>query len=201
MENFQMSSSIKNIAESLVKFKEQVKEIKKTKKNPFFDAKYADISDVLDAINPVLIDCNLSVTCFPSGGNNLVGLLLHSSGEFMRTEFDIHAVPEYLKEKKKGSDEVIWRAANPHITPQALGSALTYARRYFILSVLNLATADDDGNNGSGNENKKWLNKDTPELEQVIEKLKNKEITMEDVNKEYMMVKAVREIIATKADL
>jgi len=195
-----MSSSIKNIAESLVKFTEQVKEIKKTKKNPFFDARYADISDILEAVNPVLVNCGLSVTCFPAGGSNLIGFLLHSSGEYMMSEFDTHAIPDYLKEKNKRTDEVIWRANEPHIPPQALGSALTYGRRYFIQSVLNIAAADDDGT-GMGVDSKEWLNKDTPELEQVIERLLKKEITMEDVNKNYKMVKAVREYIATKADL
>lgn len=200
MENFQMSSSIKNIAESLVKFIEQEKEIKKTKKNPFFDAKYADISDVLEAINPVLVECGLSITCFPSGGRNLVGLLLHSSGEYMKSEFDIHAIPDYYKEKKDGSKEIAFRADTPHITPQSLGAALTYARRYFILSVLNLATADDDGNEASGN-GKEWLNMNTTKLEEVIESLKKGEMNMQQVNEKYMMQKPVREYIATKADL
>ena len=57
--------------------------------------------------------------------------VFHSSGEFI----------DYRP---------LWLPAPAEATPQAYGSAITYARRYSLLAALNLASASDDDGAGSG---------------------------------------------------
>lgn len=211
MEDFKRSESIKNIATSLVEFKKKVSDIKKTKENPFFHAKYADLSDVLDAIDPALIESQLSLVSLPYGKNELIVILSHTSGEFIQTKFNTCAIPEYLKEKDK-TGKVEWRASEPHTTPQSFGSALTYARRYAILAVLNLAVIDDDGNAGSGKgpkeeDTRPFLNKTKlgsaevlPEFKEAVE-IAKKEGNLDSLIAKYRMTKATQEAIATEADI
>ena len=45
---------------------------------------------------------------------------------------------------------------------QGLGSAITYARRYGIMSILNLPTEDDDGNEASKHQKPKLAPVDAP---------------------------------------
>jgi hypothetical protein len=56
---------------------------------------------------------------------------MHESGEFIQGSMPIHA--------KKEKD------------PQAYGSAITYARRYSLASVLGLAVGDEDDDGNAAN--------------------------------------------------
>ena len=89
---------------------------------------YADLADILKVIVPITSKHGLSVVQIPivsNKGNTLVTRLLHSSGEWMESELP-------LRQQRDGA--------------QALGSALTYMRRYALSSMLNIATdVDDDG--------------------------------------------------------
>jgi hypothetical protein len=83
---------------------------------------------VRNAIKDPLSVNELALTQFPTVGQNGVSvetMLLHSSGQFM-----------------VASTWVPIAKADAH----GIGSALTYARRYGIMSLLCLATEDDDGN-------------------------------------------------------
>lgn len=93
-----------------------------------YSYKYADLGDVLAAVRPVLAKHHLAVmqdvTTVQGGQVGISTIVLHSSGE--RMVFGPIAMPT-------GG------------TPQALGSAITYARRYALLAALGIATEDDDG--------------------------------------------------------
>ena len=127
----QKSESIKNLATALVKFQGEVSSIKKKAKNPFFKSSYATLADVLTTIREPLINNGLTFSQFPSGDGALTTIIMHAeSGEWM-------------------SDEV--RMSPVKNDPQALGSAITYMRRYALASVLGLNIEDDDdGNKASG---------------------------------------------------
>jgi len=58
--------------------------------------------------------------------------LLHSSGQWMRSSLLVQPKDD---------------------TPQAMGSALTYARRYALTAIVGVAQVDDDGNAASGRSN------------------------------------------------
>jgi hypothetical protein len=118
------SESIKNIAGALVKFQASVSKVAKEANNPFFKSKYASLANILDTIQKPLSECGLAVSQFPDG-NALTTILLHAdSGEWMESS--------YVMPVAKQND------------PQAMGSAMTYARRYALGSILNLNIDDDD---------------------------------------------------------
>lgn len=142
------SESITAIAEALLGFHKEMGKIKKDANNPYFKSKYADISAILDGIRDPLISNGLIVLQFPDSENSLTTRLLHKSGEWMQSTFDLSTVPDQLKEKDKNG-AVVWRGAE-YISPQAQGSAITYARRYAQVAILNLNLDDDDGNQASG---------------------------------------------------
>lgn len=120
------SQSIKEIATALSKFQQEVKSIKKDAVNPFFKSKYATLDNILDEIKPLLAKNGLAFTQFPAGENELVTILMHTSGEYLEAS---------VKMNPKDN------------TPQGQGGAITYMRRYALSAVLGLATDDDDDGN------------------------------------------------------
>ena len=126
MEN---SESIKEIAAALCNFQKSVGKIKKSETNPFFKSKYADLSSILDTIQEPLFENGLSFVQFPTGKNELSTMLMHVSGEWIKS------TSEMLLTKQDS---------------QGLGSAITYHRRYSLASILGLnIDVDDDGNAAS----------------------------------------------------
>jgi hypothetical protein len=118
------SESIKNIAGALVKFQSSVSKVAKESNNPFFKSKYASLANILDTIQKPLSECGLAISQFPDA-NALTTIIVHSdSGEWMESS--------YVMPVAKQND------------PQAMGSAMTYARRYALGSILNLNIDDDD---------------------------------------------------------
>jgi hypothetical protein len=123
------SESIKNLAAALVKFQASVPAIGRDAANPFFKSKYASLGHIISKITPTLTECGLAVTCIPEGENHLRVSLLHTSGEYLSGSYKMRPVKD---------------------DPQALGSAITYQRRYAIAAILNLnVDEDDDGNEAS----------------------------------------------------
>jgi hypothetical protein len=86
---------------------------------------YADLADVLTEARPKLRKHGLALSQTASTDHGVTTSLFHKSGQWIRF------AP--LKLVPAGG------------TPQHVGSAITYARRYSILAVLGLATEDDDG--------------------------------------------------------
>jgi hypothetical protein len=149
------SESITNLTKSLALFHAKVGKIKKDAKNPFFKSNYASLSNILDEITMPLIESGLVITQFPDE-NGLVSMLIHAeSGEFLSSNYQMPVA--------KQND------------PQALGSSITYARRYAISSILSLNVEDDDGNAGAKKQEPKdereWLGKGD-KLDKAIEYLK-----------------------------
>ena len=103
----------------------------KSKENPFFKSKYADLQTIWGAVKPALTKNGLSVVQLPGGGDGtaicLTTVLLHSSGEWI------------------SDDGVVMRPAKQD--PQGIAAALTYAKRAGLQAVLGVvADEDDDGN-------------------------------------------------------
>lgn len=99
---------------------------------------YAPLSDVLDACRKGLSENNLAImqpTKMREDGKLIVETLLsHSSGEWIKSEILIESQDK---------------------TPQSEGSALTYARRYALSSLLGIASEeDDDAERAMGKEDK-----------------------------------------------
>lgn len=101
---------------------------------------YADLAAYLDVCRQPLANNGLSFVQFPRVEGEFVSvqtLLLHSSGQSILSDpLKLQLAPD----------------ANGWISPQAVGSGITYARRYSLSSIIGMASeADDDGNAASGN--------------------------------------------------
>lgn len=126
------SETITELAKALVKFNSEVTKIAKDADNPFFKNNYATLDTIIDEIRPILSKHGLSIMQIPSGdGQNvtLKTLLLHESGEWLESDA--------LTMKPVKND------------PQAVGSCITYARRYSLAAFLSLNTGEDDDGNGT----------------------------------------------------
>lgn len=122
---------------ALSKFHEEVGKIKKSSTNPHFKNKYADVNTVLDAIREPLKKAGLCFVQLPQQGG-LKTILATTEGDEQ-----IESFLEYELSKKD---------------MQGLGSAITYARRYALVSMLGLEAEDDDGNEASKPEQTKPAN-------------------------------------------
>jgi hypothetical protein len=160
----EMSQSIAHIAGALSKFQGEVTSPSKTReanipsKTPGkkgYAYKYADLSDIIETIRDVLKKHGLSYIQNPvhNDKGELEGVytvILHESGEFIK--FDLVPV-----------------RAGLGATPQQIGSALTYARRYSLTLALGIAADEDDdaasathGGNHDVDTNKKTNTKQQP---------------------------------------
>lgn len=122
---------MKELAAALCRARLAFKPVKKDSTNPHFRSKFASLESVLEATNEALAAEGLAVVQFPSskkGFPTLRTILVHTSGESLEDEMLLNAVKN---------------------DPQGQGSAITYARRYALMSVLGLAAEDDDGNTAS----------------------------------------------------
>ncbi len=122
------SESIAHLADALSKAQSQMHAAKKTSDNPFFKSKYADLATVWEACKSELTNNGLSIIQLPSAEGNTVSvttILAHNSGEWINGTITMQA-------KDSG--------------PQAIGSAITYARRYGLAAIISLPQEDDDGN-------------------------------------------------------
>ena len=123
------SDSIVKLAEAFCAAQAKIEGAVKGKTNPAFRSKYADLASTVDAIRPALSDHSLSFVQLPQIGDNSVGvetILLHASGEWLSL----------------GTVMVPVTKNDAH----GFGSALTYARRYGLMTGFGVPAEDDDGN-------------------------------------------------------
>ena len=140
----QMSNSIAALAAALSAAQGAIEAASKGAVNPYFKSKYADLNALREVIREPLAANGLSITQFARTVSNgerveVETMLMHSSGEYLR---DTLVLPVGRKFDKEGE-------AMP-VDVQSIGSAITYARRYALSSILSLAADDDDGNAAVG---------------------------------------------------
>ncbi len=104
----------------------------KASTNPHFKSRYADLSSVLEAVLPALNKHGLGLTyrvhdC--DNGVRLEAVVIHSSGEELSS--GILHVPV-------GKNDA-----------QAMGSALSYGKRYLASGLFSLQTSEDDDGNAA----------------------------------------------------
>lgn len=118
------SESIKNIAIAVHSVQKELEPVMKDATNPYFNSKYATLEAVWFVVGPLLSKNGLSVVQL-GGEDSLETVLFHISGEWI-----------------SGSAKLMPKSNDP----QALGSAITYARRYWLSALLGVVSEDDDGN-------------------------------------------------------
>lgn len=131
------SDQINELASALAKAQAAMSGAKKDSTNPHFKSTYADLASIWDACREPITTQGLSVVQSPrlvSAGDGawiveLETRLLHTSGQWL-------------------SDTIAVPLGQP--TPQGVGSAVTYCRRYALAAVLGIAPEDDDAEGAMG---------------------------------------------------
>ena len=131
----------RNIHQALFDVKKELGAVKKQAKNPFFKSNYADLNQHLDLVEPLLEKHGLVLTqpVITNGVKNMV------STEIALKETEVGVNGDNPSQVIKSqlvlpeSDDL-----------QKVGSAITYARRYTLGSLLGMQSVDDDGNVASG---------------------------------------------------
>jgi hypothetical protein len=129
----QMSDTIAALATALAQAQGEIDDAAKAAINPAFGkggSKYADLASVRAVIRGPLSKNGLSVVQLPRAQSGLVEvdtMLIHKTGEYISETLRMPVNPQQM---------------NAH----GIGSAITYARRYGLMSILCLAADDDDGN-------------------------------------------------------
>lgn len=118
---------------ALIKAQSEMTFASKTGTNPHFKSGYAPLETVIDAVKNPLND---------NGIFYLQKVYLAEGGQCVETEFHGHggvikAGRVYVPADKQ--------------TPQGYGSALTYAKRYSLITACGLPSEDDDGNSAESN--------------------------------------------------
>jgi len=134
---------MKEIIKAISECKKEFGKIKKDATNPFFNNQYLSNNALLDIVEPILEKHGL-LLIQPIENNQVSSIIYHvETGENV-----VSAIPL------------------PVITdPQKIGSAITYYRRYSLVSLLTLQSEDDDANLAAGNTKPK----ETKKPERTIE--------------------------------
>lgn len=119
---------------ALADLQASIGKVVKNTDNPYYKSHYADLNALFEQIKPIINEKGFvlvqTVVC-----DKLETTLIH-----LETGKSLHSAMDLL-------------TAKPDM--QQLGSAITYARRYSLLPMLNIETVDDDGNLASG-KTKTW---------------------------------------------
>lgn len=172
------SSDINELAAALAVAQGVIEGAAKDSANPFFKSKYADLASVWDAIRAPLAANGLSVLQLPSADGpkvTITTLLAHKSGQWVQSALTVTAKED---------------------TPQAVGSAITYARRYALQSTVGVAPEDDDGERAQGRGTQTQRAKYTPAQQDVVDK-RLAEITESKQRAELAWAAQFKELAAT----
>lgn len=155
------SESIKEIAPALLAAQKEIGAAKKDAKNPFYKSTYADLGAVMEACKEQLNNNGITVLQ-PVCGEFVETILLHETGEWISSQTPI--VAKRIRQEKPDG-EIIETLADP----QATGSAISYARRYGLQSMVFIPAEDDDAEktmdrpkNTSSSQNHSQTNTYTP---------------------------------------
>lgn len=122
------SDTVGKLAEALVSVQSKLKPLRRNADNPFFKSSYTDLAALSETILPLLAAEGIALVQ-GGDGSTLDTILLHTSGEWIRTSLPMPA----------------------ESNPQKLGSSITYFRRYALAAIVGAVSEgeDDDGNAAS----------------------------------------------------
>lgn len=121
------SETIKSLSAALLKAQRNIGAATKGSANPFFNSRYADLGAVMEACKEALNDEGITIlqpVQSDESGDFVETILLHESGEFMSSSMKLVLSKQDM---------------------QAYGSAVSYARRYSLQSLVFIPAEDDDG--------------------------------------------------------
>jgi len=107
--------------------KQEIGVVKKNAKNPHFKNTYADLNALIEAVEPILLEKGLILLQPIKDGKVFTQIIDIDTFEMVESFIDL----------------------SPNLTAQALGSQVTYYRRYTLQSLMSLQSDDDDGQKAS----------------------------------------------------
>lgn len=126
------SEKTDKILSALFEVKKKIKPMTRDAKNPFYKSNYLDLPNLLENLEPILLDNDLVLTqsnAHRHGSEYIISRITHvGSQQFVESEYRI------------GEDS----------DPQKFGAKSTYGRRYSLKGLLAISEVDDDGNTASG---------------------------------------------------
>ena len=132
----------KNIYNKLYQVQKEIGSISKDKVNPFYQNKYFDINKLIEQLTPILQKHNL-LLLQPIEDDKQYSRIIDLDGGIVESSL---ALPTNLDAQK-------------------IGAAITYYRRYTLVSLLGLQAKDDDGNDAIPNKPKETILKQPEEFD------------------------------------
>ena len=132
----------KNIYNKLYQVQKEIGSISKDKVNPFYQNKYFDINKLIEQLTPILQKHNL-LLLQPIEDDKQYSRIIDLDGGIVESSL---ALPTNLDAQK-------------------IGAAITYYRRYTLVSLLGLQAKDDDGNAAIPNKPKETILKQPEEFD------------------------------------
>jgi len=137
---------MKNIYKALAEFQQEVPVILKEVSG--YSYKYADLPAILEIINPLLKKKGLGFTQLINGTKIKTTLFHVESGEVIESETDM-PIDSLVYEETADKKKFVLRGFEGMNKAQAIGSLITYFRRYALSSMLGLVTDKDTDGTGA----------------------------------------------------
>ena len=143
-ENTSTKSAMGTMAQALIAWHKTNPVAPKNGSNPHFRSKFSTLEDVITCVNTAAE----------------FGLTFAQSNNFLITEQG--GVVEYIETIMMHKDGYSISArtlikVKDATNPQAMGSGITYAKRYGLQAMFGIASEDDDGNNATASDGKQTL--------------------------------------------
>lgn len=118
-----------NLNQKIAFIQNSIGGLEKSGQNPHFKNRYVELNQIIDALSPLLTEQNLLLTMPLSTCDNRPSIRLQ------------------IQELEDDGDVIEYNFPLPDLQdPQKMGSAITYYRRYMLMSFFNFKAEDDDGN-------------------------------------------------------
>lgn len=139
----------------ILEAKKEIGKATKNATNPHFKNKYVDINALIETVETILLNKGLVLLQPIENGKVYTRIVDAESKEMIESYIDLPI----------GG------------TPQAMGSAITYFRRYTLQSLLSMQAQDDDGQLASQPQRKESI--DNTRFEKALESIKQGTYTVE----------------------
>lgn len=142
------SEQVGELVSALAKAQAEFTPAVKDSHNPFYDAKYADLNAVINAVRPALnkngiammhtLESDLERQCA------IVTVGLYHGEQFMEVKVEAPATGRAKKDERNEG------VAPTKFDVQTIGACWSYLRRYTLQAICGLASEDDDGESLAG---------------------------------------------------
>lgn len=122
-----------SLAQKLLTVQRKIGPVFKSSINPHFKSRFADLNEVLDVVKPPLNEAGVLIAQAPGKD---------SVGQFVETSLIDASSTQQI------SGKVYFSGTEDNM--QKIGAAITYARRFGLVSLLSLESEDDDGETAVG---------------------------------------------------